>query len=203
MGAAGTGHDGPWPAGTGDRHWLRAAKRTGNPLLRRPTASELRARRGAVVLLAVVALAVGLGAALVYRSGTAAERADADRRPVTATVLPQPVPTTAESAYLSQATLQVSYPFDGATRTSNVPTLFGAAAGTGLDAWVDRDGLLVSRPQTRAVTLAQTGLVVVGGLVLLISLALGARAALEAWSARLRDREWEAEWLELDLGRSR
>ncbi|HET9658346.1 MAG TPA: hypothetical protein VFP72_23545 [Kineosporiaceae bacterium] len=193
---------GPWPRRGAGRSWRRTARETGNPLLREPTPAERRTRLLTWSLFVlIVALAV-IGCGVVLRTGLAAERAEADRRPIRVTVVAQLQPTTASGSYLSDGLLQVSYQAGGVTRQGTLPSLFGASPGATLDAWIDHQGALVSRPQTRAVTVAQTLLAVVGGLVLLGSLALGAHAALSAWSMHLRSQEWEAEWLALDTGRT-
>jgi hypothetical protein len=203
MSSADVQHGGSGPGGPGDRSWLRLARETNNPLLRRPTPQERLARRIGLFLLIVTAVASLTASVLVYRAGTAAERADAGRRPVSVTVLRQLEPATSSNVYLSQARLEVGYQFDGVSRVSTMPTLFGAVTGADLDAWVDAEGRLAPPPQTATATLAQTALTVLGSLVLLLSLAIGGRAGLAAWSMQHRMREWEQEWLAFDTGRTR
>jgi hypothetical protein len=200
MSSADLHHGGPGPGRPGDRGWLRLARETNNPLLRRPTAQEQLVRRIGLALLVVTAAASLLASVLVYRVGTAAERADAGRRPVSVTVLRQLEPTASGSVYLSDARLEVSYPFDGVSRVSTMPTLFGAETGAHLDAWIDAQGQLVPPRQTATATLAQTALTVLGSLVLLLTLALAGRTGLAAWSMRRGMQEWEQEWLALDTG---
>jgi hypothetical protein len=201
MSSADVQHGGSGPGRPADRSWLRLARETNNPLLRRPTSRERLARQIGVFLLAVTAVVALTASVLVYRAGTAAERADAGRRPVSVTVLRQLEPTTASNAYASQVRLEVRYQFDGVDRVSTMPTLFGAVTGAQIDAWTDAQGELVSPPQTAMATLAQTALTVLGSLMLVLSLAFAGRAGLAAWSMRHRMREWEQEWLAFDRGR--
>jgi hypothetical protein len=191
-------HDGAWESRPGGRAWLREARRTGNPLLRLPTRRERAVRMFSIGLLVAATLATGLGCGLVLRAGLVEEQAQADRRPVTVTVLRQLEPSAAGNAYLNAATLEVRYQVGGAARVSTMPTIFGAVNGTTLDAWVDRAGNLASRPQTRLATVVQTLLAAVGGLVLLVGLALGGWVGYVAWTEQLRGDEWEAEWLAYD-----
>jgi hypothetical protein len=203
MSTADVHHEGPWAPRPGGRAWLRVARQTHNPLLRRPTPKERLVKGLGLALLAVVVVVTGLGCAVVLRSGLAAERAQAGRRPVTVTVVRQLQPTASGNVYFSQADVEVSYQVDGVDRVSTLPTLFGASPGAELEAWVDHDGQLAPRPQNHTATMAQTLLAGFGGLVLLVSLALGGQAAFKAWSLRLRAEEWEAEWLLFDTGRTR
>jgi len=198
MGTADVQHHGPWPGRSRDRDWLRVARRTNNPLLRRPTARERTVRRLAFAVLALATLAVVAASALVYRAGITAERSDAARRPVTVTVVRQVQPTASSNVYLSDVQLEVTYTVDGVTHDTTLSTLFGAAPGTQLDAWVDPRGELTSRPQNHVATLVQSGLAGLGGLVLLACLAIGVRVGLGAWTMRLRGREWDEEWRALD-----
>ena len=202
MGTADVHHEGPWSGRPGAHSWRREAKRTNTPLLRRPTSVERRARQVGLTLLVVVTLAAALGCLRTYQAGSLAERADAGRRPVQVTVVRQVQPTGGRNIYLADALLEVTYEVDGVTRTATMPGLFGAAVGAHLDAWVDHEGHVVPRPQTRQATLAQTGLAAAGGLTFLIGLAVGGQVLLSAWSMRLRAREWEAEWLAFDTGRA-
>jgi hypothetical protein len=205
MGSAEVHHDeGPWSGRVGSgRSWRRLARQTHNPLLRQPTRPERLVKRVALALLAAVTLATAFGCVLVYRSGAAAEQAQGERRPVKVTVVRQVESTMSGATYPTEALLEVTYRVDGESRVSTLPTLFGAARGSQLDAWVDQEGRLTSRPHTRPTTLAQTCLTAVGGLVLLIGLAVGGRAAFAAWSLRLRAQEWEAEWRLFDTGGTR
>lgn len=187
----------------GARNWRREARRIRNPLLRRPTSAERRARGIGFVLLALVALATGLGCLDSYRGGVAVERAEADRRPVKVTVIRQVQSTQTRNIYLSDALLEVTYRIDGVTRTATMSSVFGAAAGTEQDAWADQEGRLVPRPHTHSTTLVQTGLIAIAGVVILVGLTVGGRVALAVWSMRLRAQEWEAEWLAFDTDRRR
>lgn len=191
-------HHGAWGHGAGGRAWLREARRTNNPLLRRPTPMERLVKLLCIGLLVLATVAAGIACGLVLATGLGAERAQADRRPVSVVVVRPAGSTSASSRYLTAASLEVRYEVDGVTRVSTLPTSFGAVPGAGLHAWADGTGQLVSRPQTRLTTTVQTLLAVVGGLVLLVSLALGGRAGFTAWTDRLRADEWEAEWLEFD-----
>jgi len=192
---------GPWPRWPPRQEWLRVARQTGNPLLRLPSRRERIVRRLVWWALVLVGVAVVGGCLLVYTSGTATERAQADRRSVTVTVVGSRESSTTGNVYLSDALLRVTYEVNGESREGVLPSAFGAATGANLHAWIDRNGDLVPRPQTRPATVAQTSLAAVGALVLLTSLALGCRTGLAAWSARLRSAEWDAEWLLLDTGR--
>jgi hypothetical protein len=131
----------------------------------------------------------------------AAERADAGRRPVTVTVTRQVQSTESHAIHPAYALLEVTYKIDGVSRTATMPSLFGAAVGTEQEAWVDQQGRLVPQPQTHPATLAQTGLIALAGGVFLLGITIGGRAALAAWSMRLREQEWEAEWLAFDTDR--
>jgi hypothetical protein len=200
MNTADVQQDGPWPRRRMRREWLRVARETGNPLLRRPTAAERRLRVATWSLLGVLALVTAAGCLFVLRAGLRQEQAEAGRRPVQVVVVGQLQPTNVSNTYPSDALLQVTYTVDGITRQGTMPSLFGAGTGTRMDAWVDRDAALVARPQSRASTVAQTLLAAIGGAVMLASLVLGARTGLAAWSMRLRSQEWDAEWMLLDTG---
>lgn len=202
MSAPDVQRDGPWPRRGVGRSWRRTARETGNPLLREPAPAERRARLLTWSLFVLIVTLTVIGCGVVLRAGLAAERSEADRSPIRVTVAAQLQPTSANGAYLPDGLLQVTYQAGGVTRQGTLPSLFGASPGGTLDAWVDHQGALVSRPQTRAATAAQTLLAVIGGLVLLGSLAVGANAALSAWSMHLRGQEWDAEWLALDTGRT-
>lgn len=203
MGTADLHSDDSWPGRSGMRTWRREARRTNNPLLRRPTPAERKMRWIGFALLALVVLVTALGCLHAYRCGVVAERADAGRRPVTLTVTRQVQSEESRNIYLAHALLEVTYEIDGVSRTATMPSLFGAAVGTKQDAWVDQEGRLVPQPQTHSATLAQTGLIALAGGVLLLGLTIGGRAALAAWSMRLRAQEWEAEWLAFDTDRRR
>jgi hypothetical protein len=203
MGTAPVSHNWPWAGRPGGRGWRRLARRTHNPLLRRPTSGERLVKGVAMALFTLMVLATAVGCVLVYLSGAAGERAEADHRPISVTVVKQLQPTASGSYYLADTFLEVTYQVDGETRVATLTTRFGAAPGARIDAWVDREGRLTDRPQTRSVTLARTVVAAVGGLILLISVAMAGRTAVNAWSMRLRAQEWEADWLLFDTRRTR
>jgi hypothetical protein len=128
----------------------------------------------------------------------AAERADAGRRPVTATVVGELMKLTDGGGYPTGALLQVTYPFQGMTHHGTLPASIGQPTGIRISVWADQDGGLVGRPHSRRETVMQTALAALGGVFALTTLVLAWRGFVGAWVIRSRSAEWDVEWLQWD-----
>ncbi len=184
------------------RGWAREARRTGNPLLREPSAGERAVARLAVAGFALLVLATLAACVLGYQRGRRAERVEGiSRHPVTATVVGPVDSELVGNMYLVDLRVRVSYRFAGADRVAAVATGEAPSVGSALHLWVDADGQVTRAPQSRWDTARQTALAALLGMGLLLLVGTGGRVGLDAWRLRRHFADWDLEWLQLDSGR--
>lgn len=147
----------------------------------------------AVLLLAVVALAVGIG---TYDRIAERARVEAgERTKVTATLLAAAPAVTVQTRYRPSIGVEAQWTGpDGASRTGRVPVAGAADAGDEVPVWVDRDGAL-AKPSTTGFEAVSTGIVSGLGVLLFGAAPLGLawRLVLRATEAA-NSRRWEREW---------
>jgi hypothetical protein len=176
---------------------LRSFTLGSGPLKRTSDRIELLAR-----VLLVCGLAMAIPVALVVASVThtqvvaetraqslARHQVDADlvADPVVATRAAEDVPPT------SRAPAVWSGP-SGEEHTGALVVPAGAAVGSTVPIWVDRDGELTTRPLDRGAAVARAVAMAVGTYLCLSSLAAGGYLAVGASLDRSRLRRWAAEW---------
>jgi hypothetical protein len=178
------------------RAWMREARRTNNPLLRKPSGLErLLAVVGVVVLVAGVLIVVQLTFHL-YAYGSRVEAQQAAQRSRTmATVASEPMIPVTGTQIAVPALASVSYPWQGGVRNAVTTVADNAAPGDRVQVWVDSGGSLTQPPRTHAETTLdamETGALGVFGLLL-----LGYRGWIihREWCLHRRSASWDAEWL--------
>jgi hypothetical protein len=175
------------------RAWLREARRTSNPLLRRPTRQERVAVLAAVVLAAVFASLAGLAVASVYAQGVHDEVAQRlDRQPVTATVETAPDP--AGVLLQSSAYGVVTYSWKDRPHREVARMDLSQVAGSQVTVWLGGSGLPVDPPRSRDETTADTVGAGTLALTLLVILIAAEVHGVREWRLRSRSRQWEVEW---------
>jgi hypothetical protein len=179
------------------REWVRwraAQLRGHNPLVR---ASDRTEAVVAVLVVAVSACALFVGIAVGADAGRSAEVRDEvqrlDRHQVTATVTdvigvrPRP----------ASALVRVVWRADGQDRTGTVRTRWPVAEGAPTTIWLDATGAPVAAPppRWRAVLEGAGAALAVWSVVTVVS--VGMFAALRAWTARRRGRNYDRELIVL------
>lgn len=177
------------------RAWLREARRTHNPLLRRPTRRQRIIALTGCSLLVLGVIGTIVMTVLVFRAGSTAERVQArERTSVIATVQGSADPKLVGERYLSGSDFLASYSWKGATRQGVLQAPTGAVVGEQVHAWVDRDGQLVPEPQTRLTSLVQTGWALLLAASVLAALGTAGVAGYRSWSLRQHFADWDEEW---------
>ncbi|MFJ5773908.1 hypothetical protein [Streptomyces sp. NPDC093094] len=179
------------------RVWLWRWRR--NPLRRRSDVVEAWVLLGAWTFTVLCGVSAGVVAAGSVERGMARERAE--WRPMTARLTERAPGTSAAPGAGSGSSVWAKAGWtapDGSAHSGQTRVPPGAAAGTAVTVWTDRDGRLVGRPATPDQARIRAALVgVLAGLgAAAVPFAFG-RAA----RGRLEDRrmdQWEADWYRFD-----
>jgi hypothetical protein len=176
--------------------WMREARRTGNPLLRKPCRAERLMVMAGLAGLTLAALGVVLLSLHVYLGGTALEQRESSQRStILATVESDPVTVTMGPQASGPSFASVTYRWLGVSREGMVPVAETARPGNPALVWVDSTGMLTGPPRRHTETLLdaiETGALGVVGLVVLTYHGV---CAYQKWSMRRRSALWDTEWL--------
>ena len=178
------------------RLWLREARRTGNPLLRRPTRAERLVAGAGLSLLALTAIGVILFSLRVFVDGRSVEgRQAASRTTATATVDSQPITVTMGPQSALPAFASVTYLWHGSPRSGMVPVTGSARPGDRVRVWLDAAGVLTQPPRSRAETVfdaVETGALGMAGLAVA---SYHGCVGYRRWWMHRRSALWDTEWL--------
>lgn len=180
--------------------WWRQVHPGANPLVRRWDRAENRLLLVVVVVALVAVPVLAAIGSTVYAQHAKTMGVQQANRAQAVAVLLEDVPISTRTGRGIPGTTEVTASWtspDGIIREGEVPAQFGATKGTEVQIWIDANGELTTRPQTRVdAALLGFGAAVAGWLIF-VSILTVVCLGVHALANRARYAEWDREWLHI------
>ena len=180
-----------WPR----RAWMREARRTNNPLLRRPDGAERAVAWLGLAAMMAAAVTLLLLSMHVYAQGSATERREAATSvPARATITSQPLVPASEATTLVPALATVEYTWHGVPQQGLATVADTALPGDRLTVWVDSRGRLTGQPRGHAQTVFDALEAGMLGVIVVTLLGYQGWRGYRGWTMKRRGAQWDSEW---------